>query len=55
MNLVREFAESGVLGSPLSINFPMGYYASTLPTVESIVHMRDLMPEALSSGSPTMR
>ena len=50
MNLVREFAEAGVLGRPLSINFPMGYYASTQPSVESIVHMRDLMPAGAFFG-----
>ena len=50
MNIVGELIGKGVLRRPLSINFPMGYYASTQPAIESIIHMRNLMPEGAFFG-----
>lgn len=49
-NLVHDFLDQGILRRPLAVNFPMGYYASTQPQVESILRMRDLIPGGVAFG-----
>lgn len=47
---VRRFLEKGILKSPLRCNFAMGYYAGSQPSVESILHLRNMLPEGCSFG-----
>lgn len=50
MAIVHDFLTKGLLQSPLSINFPLGCYGGAPPTVESILHLRNLMPEGAEFG-----
>lgn len=47
---VKRFIEKGILKPPLNCNFPMGYYTGIQPTVESIIHMRNTLPEGCNFG-----
>ena len=47
---IERFIEKGVLKPPLNCNFPMGYYTSIQPTVESVIHMRNTLPPDCNFG-----
>ena len=47
---LKRFIEKGILKPPFHCNFPMGYYTGIQPSVESIMYMRNLLPDGCHFG-----
>ena len=50
LNLVHGLIQEGVLKPPFSVNFALGYFGGARASIESILHLRALLPEGAFFG-----